>query len=172
MQSLCRVPGSLHDVCRTLFLSCLPRLQGQPLLSSKQAGADGEGRLVVPLTKGCATLPEMSITGEHDCLFGCLGVSSQHVTISALKPQRRLPGLPAGPTPAAQAAARRCCQGSGRPLCWWCGRWSLAAASAAPPSRPQCRMVLWCVVPALPHACLTGMHGANGTSHHRHTSCR
>lgn len=38
--------------------------QKQPLLTSKQAGSDGEGRVLLDLSKGCAVLHDLVVTGK------------------------------------------------------------------------------------------------------------
>jgi hypothetical protein len=44
--------------------------QKQPLLTSKQAGSDGEGKVLLELSKGCAVLQDLVVTGKFVCLAG------------------------------------------------------------------------------------------------------
>lgn len=102
--------------------TCLPcRLQGKPLLAAKQGGADEQGRIQVPLVKGCALLPELSVTGGAD---GCVPTWRRLGELVAGQPA----ALPAHDLPCTaarpplQAAARRCCRASARPSACWPGR--------------------------------------------------
>lgn len=57
-------------------ITLLLNQQGHPLLACKQGGADAHGRAVLPLTKGSASLLDLTVTGERgapgSCLHGAL----------------------------------------------------------------------------------------------------
>lgn len=45
--------------------------QGKPLLAAKQTESDSRGYVLVPLARGCAVLPKLSVTGGG--CYACLG---------------------------------------------------------------------------------------------------